>query len=194
MAASINGFLLDINVSEEHQLESEVTDHPVERGGDITDNVRPKPIVVTVESLVSDSPLGFVAQSRTPGTLPTDEALALLRRIRQSREPVAIETSLGRYENMVLQSLRIPRNAEVGTHALQFSAVFKQVEFITNERTTVRVSDPRAAKKTTVGNKPADEVAISPERAAARARNARYAAAQRARCERASIAWRTLNC
>ena len=196
MTASIKGFLLDVNITEEHQFEAEVTDHPVEKGSDVTDNVRTKPDVVTIESIVSDSPLGAVARSRAAGTLPTDEALALLRAIRKAREPVAIETSLGRYENMVLQSLRIPRNSQIGTSAIQFTATFKQVEVVTNQRTFVRVSDPRAAKKKSLGNKPATPVPenISPEQAEARARAARAAAARKARCDRASIAWRTIHC
>lgn len=194
MAASIKGFLLDVNISEEHSLESEVTDHPVEKGADITDNVRVKPDVVNIESIVSDSPLGEVARKRTPGTLPTEEAIALLRAIRKAREPVAIETSLGRYENMVMQSLSIPRNSQVGVSALQFRATFKQVEVVTNQRTFVQVSEPRAQKKRALGNKPAKPVDISPARAEARARNAREAAAFRERCDRASVTWRTAHC
>ena len=42
--ASIAGFPIDATVTETHDLESEVTEYPTEKGSDITDHVRNKPI------------------------------------------------------------------------------------------------------------------------------------------------------
>lgn len=196
---SIDGYVLDVNITEEHQFENEVTEHPVEKGSSISDNIRVKPDVVSMESIVSDSPLGEIAKLRSQGSndvntiSPTEEALAILKAIRKAREPVTIVTSLGTYTNMLMVSLTVPRDSKSGA-ALQFRTSFKQLDVVTNQRTTVRVAVPIASKKKTLGNKPSKEVTISPARAEARARNARAAQAQKERCDKASITWRTAHC
>jgi hypothetical protein len=150
---SIAGYIIDAAISEEHTLDSEVTEFPVESGSNVTDNVRPLPATVVIEGVVSDTPIeGMVAVRSASTTLPSQEALDLLLRIRADREPVAVETSLRRYETMVLESLSIPRDAETG-HALRFSATFREIIIVVNERTTVKVATPLAGKKKKLGAK-----------------------------------------
>jgi hypothetical protein len=152
---TIAGYPIDVAVTEEHGSEAEITDHPVEKGGNVTDHMRVKPATVAIEGIVSDTPLGEVAldPSRLGSTAPSDDAHALLVKIQNDREPVAITTSLGRYENMELQSLSAPRDARTGK-ALRFRATFKQVTFVTNKRTTVRTAAPRSRGKSKHGMKP----------------------------------------
>ncbi len=57
----IDGFLLDCATSETPVFEADVTSHPVEKGSDVTDNMRVKPVRYTVEGIVSDTPIGVVA-------------------------------------------------------------------------------------------------------------------------------------
>lgn len=165
MSAIINGYELDVAVNEDHTFESEVTEHPVEIGADVADHVRARPITVTLEGIVSDTPIGAVAQRRQQFTLvngeafalPSEEALAFLRAVHEAREPVTIQTSLGSYENMMLRSLQVPRSTETG-EALRFTASFVQVVIVQNLRTVVRVAVPRASNKVNRGNKPAADV------------------------------------
>lgn len=162
---TINGFVLDASLTESHGFESEVTDYPVESGASITDNVRPKPIVVSIEGIVSDSPIGPVANIRAasrgvslsdiPDDLPSETALAALLRIRDAREPVTIVTSLKTFDNMAMINLDIPRDGETG-HALRFTATFQQIIYITNARTLIKVSPPTSTglgKKKDLGPK-----------------------------------------
>lgn len=154
MPLIIDGYEIDVAESEEHTFENDVTEHPVESGADITDHVRARAIVVTVEGIVSDTPLEALARRRNElveiggetFAKPSEEAFARLLEINDSREPITIETSLKTYSDMVLQSLSAPRNAGTG-EALRFSATFKQVRLVTSERTTVLVSVPRGKKK-----------------------------------------------
>jgi hypothetical protein len=160
----IDGYIIDASLSESHTFESEVTDYPVESGASITDNVRPKPIVVSIEGVVSDSPIGPVATARNNETaspdaelqfLPSEAALDKLLRIRDAREPITIVTSLKTFESMVLTNLDVPRDADTG-HALKFTASFQQVILVTNNRTTVKVSPPTSTglgKKKDLGPK-----------------------------------------
>lgn len=150
----IGPYVIDASVSESHEFSSEVTQYPVEQGGAVTDNIRPKPIVVTIEGIVSDTPIGGVAALRHVGargdgkTTPSSEALAALEAIRLARDPVTITTTLRTFDNMVMTSLSVPRDAATGA-ALRFSATFQQIIVVTNSRSTVRVTPVRAQPKRT---------------------------------------------
>jgi len=160
----IDGYRLDAAPSEDHAFESEVTSHPVEDGADITDHVRARPVTVSISGVVSDSPIGAVADQRVLGDVPSADAFTLLLEIRDAREPVTIQTNLRTFDNMVLTSLQVPQDASTG-QSLRFRATFVQVELVRNERTVVEVSVPRVAKKDNRGNKPAPtiEAATVPE-------------------------------
>lgn len=161
----IDGYEIDAALKEEHAREAIVTEYPIEEGSDVTDHVLPKPKRYSLDGVVSDTPMGgmreiranqgaFVEGETTFGVKPSDDALAKLEEIFENRKAVTIETELKTYENMFMESLSVPRDKETG-EALRFSAKFKQGKFIKNERTTVRVAVPRAAKKVNRGNKPA---------------------------------------
>lgn len=154
---TIDGYRIDVALSEDHSFDSDVTDFPVERGGDITDNVRVKPIVVTLDGLISDAPLGDLVQLRQRegsfiGSAPSNDAFAKLLEIRDARQPVTIETSLQVFKDMMLKSLSVPRDAKTGK-ALRFRATFQQIRFVTNVFQRVRVAVPRAQPKVDQGPK-----------------------------------------
>ena len=156
---TINGYIIDLATSEDHSFDSEVTDHPVETGADITDNIQAKPIQVTLDCIVSDTPIGAIAAARNsldpnqPLFVPSSDCYAHMIAIRDARQPVTIVTSLGTFTNMAMTSLSVPRSAQNG-ESLHFKAAFKQITFVTNLRTTIRVAVPRAATKKDLGNKP----------------------------------------
>lgn len=150
---AINNFLIDCSISESHSFDSEVTDYPVESGSSIADNIRPLPIQVDIEGLVSNTPIGLMRDERSSAdTRPAEDAYELFQSIRKAREPVTIQTSLRTFDSMVLQSLTIPK----GDHMdhLRFQAKFKQIITVENKR-TIRVSTPIGTGKKKVG-KPAD--------------------------------------
>lgn len=147
----IAGFEIDATLSEGHKFPATATDFPVERGADITDHVRNTSLHVAIEGIVSDTPIGVMVDKRAGTSLPSDDALAHLMSIRNAREPVTIETSLAVYDNMLMLDLDVPRDAHTGD-AIRFSAEFKQVTIITNNRTVVKTSSPRGRKKQKLGN------------------------------------------
>lgn len=163
----IDGYPIDCAKFEDHTLESDVTEDPVESGANMTHHVRALPARVSLEAWVSDTPLGDMVQTRarsavltalSTGSLPipSDEAYARLRLIHEKREPITIETNLRRYDNMVLRSLSVP--IDVGTgDALMFRAEFVEVRIVTNERTVVRVAVPSGKSKVNRGHKAAEE-------------------------------------
>lgn len=158
---TIDGFSVDITRLEDHSFESEVTEHPVEEGVDITDHVRRKPIKLSMECVVSDSPVGPVRDLRNRVTTkPSEDAFAKMLAIREAGEPVTVATSLKVFNNMLLTNLGVPRTAANG-RALVFTVTFVQIEFVTNARTTVRVNLPRGQNKRSLGGKQLKEAAIA---------------------------------
>ncbi len=137
--ASIQGFgqdkpfFIDCLLSDSHTFDSDVTEFPVESGSTISDNIRNKPLVVTMECVVTNSPIGQLVSLRDKVSDPADSAYDLLLKIRSDRQLVTITTSLRTYIDMALQGLTIPRESGRGDE-LKFTATFKQVELVTNRR------------------------------------------------------------
>ena len=153
MPVFIDGFELDVSVRELHRRSSKITDFEVEEGSDTSDHIRPLPDTLLVQGVVSDTPIGLAADSRSDNGLPSDEALAHFEEIHENREPVLIETPLKVYQSMALEMLEIPRDKDTGA-ALRFTAMFKKIRIVTNRRSIVRVAAPRAARRRNRGAKP----------------------------------------
>jgi hypothetical protein len=150
--AMVDDFLFDCLLSDDHTFESEVTELPVEDGSNFSDNIYNKPIMVTMDVIVSNTPLNPILGVRDPSTTPVNEAYARLLQVRDNRKPVTIRTSLQTWTSMALKTLSIPRRSGEAD-ALHVTATFKQVTIVRNTRTT-RVAVPRAMNAKTE-NKPA---------------------------------------
>lgn len=151
---TIDGMIVDAALREEHTFEADVTEHPVETGASITDHVRTKPPTISIEGIVSDTPLEPVASLRQGDDLPSYETRVRLYEIWNAREPVTIDTTLTLYKNMVMQSFTIDEDGTTG-EACRFRATFKQIRYVKNRRTFVTVAVPRAKGKVNRGNRPA---------------------------------------
>jgi len=155
-------YLMDLALSEEFSFPGEATKFPVEKGVDFTDHIRELPDEVTLECIVSDTPIGDVATdpTRQPATgpdgttstaLPSAEALQRLRELKAARRPVRIETTLGTFTSMAFIDLNVPVSKDKSPGrsdpdpkkqrpgALFFTAKFRKVVVTTNTRTKVRV-------------------------------------------------------
>ncbi len=139
----IDGYPIDISTGETHTFPAEVTSYPVEKGADTADHVRAKPLKVSLDCIVSDTPIGLITthSTRTDGSIPSGTMYQRLLALRDKGDPVVISTSLDVFEDMVLSDLSIPRDAGE-PHQLHFKVEFTQFIFVTNNRTTVRVATP----------------------------------------------------
>lgn len=69
----VNGPLnFDATISESHDREADVTDYPVEEGSNVADHVRPRPWTLSLETFVSNQPIGSRDAQRQGLTLPLD--------------------------------------------------------------------------------------------------------------------------
>lgn len=160
------GYLeFDVSISELHQITAQATQHPLEDGAVITDHVRPDPIILTVEAFVSDTPIhipethtdGAVGQTtarsttdpsrQTFTTLGFQKALNRVQNVMHQLfelvnrgAPVELITSIRRYENMIIESCEMPRNAE-SSSAVTFAMTFRQIRIVRTE--TVRAPEPK---------------------------------------------------
>ncbi len=138
---------IDGAISESHKLSADVTKDRVESGSTFNDNIQNDPIEVTLECLVSDTPLGdMVGIRHGQEGLPSEAVRAQLKAIRAARQPVSIETAGDVYESMAMGDLEYTYDADTG-HALKFSVTFTEFVIISNQRTIVRVATPSIAGK-----------------------------------------------
>jgi hypothetical protein len=179
---TIDSVVLDASVTQSHVTEVEVTEHPVETGAAISDHARKKPDTLSIEGIVSNTPMSRSQDHRIiatqSGNLSTnvledhpadrpgyaEDAYAKLLALADSGKLITIVTSLRTYDSMVLTNLTVPRDAKTGD-VLRFTANFKRVRVVTNKTTVVKVAKvPRAKGKQKTGKqvaKPASDAATT---------------------------------
>jgi hypothetical protein len=151
---AVAGVTIDATISEEHSSEADVTEHPVEQGSAITDHIRAKPRRLTLNGVISDTPL--TALNFDPGTTDRPvQAWQELKRIQEQAELVDVVTSLESYYNMALESLSCTRDAQKG-QALHFTASLREV--IKADAQTVAAPTSPAAKPKALGKQPTPPV------------------------------------
>lgn len=130
---------VDVTMSEDHSFEADVSSYPVESGGDITDNVRIKPLSVKWECIISDTPIDVDGgQTTIFGALPQIDAYDAITALFKARQTIIIQDSLDVFDSMMITAVSIPRSAQNGS-ALVFSITFQQVLILENKRDTVVV-------------------------------------------------------
>jgi len=147
---------LDCEVSSQHESTSETTEHAVEQGASVADHVRPNADTCTLVAMVSNHPLrggsvrplklSIEGRNVSVNVLQFDtvtdrvgEADAELQRLQQRSELLTIETSLRRYENVVITRYSVDRDASTA-HALSLILEIKRLRLVSSQ--LVSVPDP----------------------------------------------------
>ena len=143
--------IVDVVVTEQHASDSDVTDHPVEVGVDITDHFRPKPRGLKLDCMLTDTPIG-PGQFAQPGR--SRDAYAVLERLKDTGVLITLTTKLRQYENLLIANLGAPIDSSTGD-GLKFSMTLREIRTVESKTVPVRVSVPRAAKKANLGKKSA---------------------------------------
>jgi hypothetical protein len=166
LPTTIDSLTLDASLSENHQTDVEVTDHPVEQGADVTDHRRRKPDSLTLEGIVSNYPLpsatdvealqewqGRQWYSRSSASFGRAEsAYQQLLDLADSSVLITVVTNLRIYENMTLTSLHVPRDAKSG-QMIRFTATFREIRIVANKTIQVKAATSRATKKKDLNKK-----------------------------------------
>lgn len=139
----VAGIVIDASVSEEHVSTMDLTDNEVEEGVDVTDHARLKPAQLTMDCVISDTPLGYavigniqnVVRSVSTlfgGTSRSIDAYNDLLALQKTALPFTVYTGLRRYTNMILTELTVPRTAETGG-ALHFKASMREIRIVSSQ-------------------------------------------------------------
>ncbi len=143
---TLDDFEIDVVTSEQWTREADITEEPVEDGVDITDHIRLKQLVVTVEGVVSDTPIGTLADRRSTASLPTEEFAALLDDIYRNKRLVTYGGAKRGASNLALKAYTLPEDPQTGD-SLPFSLTLKQIRVVEVKRTRVKVAIPRVKSK-----------------------------------------------
>lgn len=143
---------LDVCKARRYRYGAVITDYPIEDGSSIGDHRKKNPDAVEIEGMVSGSPLISVStveplalkgdgtslsQPSAPSAMQA--AHDLLHDIHDKHRWVTVVTEYRTHENMLLESLEIPRDAKTGM-AFDFTVSFKHVSVVTTQATALPAS------------------------------------------------------
>lgn len=164
-ATKVDTIDIDSCLDETHTLTNTVTDHPVEKGSNITDHSRPDPDTVTLRCFVSNTPLsesqqktasnatpaipgfsGIIAQGRVQRTSNIgaidgrgEDAYKKLLKLRNDGSLITVVTTLRTYTKSSTQGMMITSITIPRTtknyDGIEFSITLKQVRIVTNRST-----------------------------------------------------------
>ena len=146
-AGGTDTLVVDACVKEDHALENATTDHPVEEGYNVTDHSRPQPRRLSLECVVSNSPIGR-------STLSSNDALATWRIFEglwKNPQRVSVSTSRGLYESMLVEKVTNAVDAK-SANALVFTVTLKEIRVVKSRYSRIVVAkDTRAQPKQKAG-------------------------------------------
>jgi hypothetical protein len=128
---------MDACISRNYDFRAQVTQFPIETGSTVTDHVHLQPDELTLEGMVSNVPVTEVptvldlrgdAQA-SPGATAggrAQQAYDALLTVFRKRLPLTVFTEHNIYEDMILESLSIPKDRVTGD-SLKFSASLKKI-------------------------------------------------------------------
>ncbi len=171
--------VFDAVLSESHEGTSVLTEHAVESGAPISDHKRANPARLTIEALVTNTPLlappasGYGEGPAVTAEVRKDEDVkanvvifsasfdrladveTTLRRLRLEATPVTVSTRVRTYEQVQVVSVTCPREPEDGD-SLRFQIEFQEVR-VAQSRTVdaPRPREPRGRRRTDAGDQEA---------------------------------------
>lgn len=125
---------LDARVGSSYRFSSEITQYPVESGATITDHVHLRPDEITIEGMVTDTPvnelptvLGLRGDNQAaPAGARTQGAFDALWTVWRNRLPLTVVTEYLVLDDMIIESLEIPKSPDRG-EAIWFTLTLKKI-------------------------------------------------------------------
>lgn len=130
---SILSLELDATIMEAPEFTSKPTSNEVESGADITDHVTNDPVTLTIEGVVTNSPIGILQSLRAIASANAwQDAYNFIKQLRENREPFDFVGGLQVYESMIITSFSPTRTPRTG-EALEFRMTMKQIKTVETE-------------------------------------------------------------
>lgn len=150
---------LDAALSQSHEMTAEVTEHAVEDGSLISDNIVNKPRRLRIDGVITDAPIRFLSGIRTlldGGDSRSQSAFEALSDLYDQRRPFIVSTRRKIYHSVVFISLVVRDDADT-VESLRFTADLKQIRFAEQAFSDISVADSvvdRAQPRNNVGAQP----------------------------------------
>jgi len=150
---------IDATIKESHDNSCIVTENPVEASQDptklvsqITDHVQVKPFTLTLEGIITDTPIYFPIYGNIQNFINTVAAFAgtstrsrqqydNLLTLQRSRVPFTVVTSLTKYNNMILQSFTVERDKD-RSNCIYFTMNLIQIRLVESQTTNQAPTKP----------------------------------------------------
>lgn len=165
----IGSIRFDATLQETHQDSSDITEHPVEGGFNVSDHIRQKPPTLTLTGIISNTPLsseqaqrvvsaggGVTVTTKASAAQPegatgyAQKAYSELRSLAVG-QLVRVVTATRTYENMAIADITVPRDPRTGD-ALFFQIQLRQVRIVQNKTTRrVTAKETKAQQKQKTG-------------------------------------------
>ena len=151
------GVVIDASMKEVHDSDCNVTTNPVEDGVAVADHVQILPKTLSMEGVVTDTPVSFSIINNVTGLISTatslfgassrsKDAYDDLLKLRDERQPFRVVTGLQVYDNMILEKLSITRTAQTGK-AINFRALLREIAIVKSEVISTAANRGDLAKK-----------------------------------------------
>ena len=147
----IQSIEFDATLEELHDWQNEVTQNPVEEGAPVSDHIIATPDKLRLSGVITNSPLRgefagqyFGGDTASPRIQTTFEAL---RALHEARDTITAYTKHAVYRDMAIQSISIPRNAQIGEE-VQFTMELVNIRMVRTQMVALPpgISAKKAAK------------------------------------------------
>lgn len=128
---------LDARVGSTYRFSSSITQYPVESGATITDHVHLNPDEISMEGMVSDTPVNELPsvlslrgdrEYQGAGTR-SQTAFDTLMAVWRDRTPLTVVTEYMIFDDMLVESFEVPKSPDRG-EAIWFSATLKKINTV----------------------------------------------------------------
>lgn len=126
------GLELDATILESPQYGATPTQSDVETGADITDHVELDPERLSIQGIVTNTPIDLLSGGIAISENPAQDALFYLLELYRRREPFDFVGGLKVYSDMIITSFNPSRTPQTG-NALEFTMTMQQIRIVDSE-------------------------------------------------------------
>jgi len=134
---NIGGWFFDAFLKIDHSSRLTITEHPIQTGASIADYAYLNPQQLTFDIGMSDVAQSLVPDQFTQGWSRSVTAYQVLKELQKNRVPLQVNTRLGVYKNMLIESIDTSDNYQT-QYGLKATVVLREL-FIA-QVTTVKIS------------------------------------------------------
>lgn len=140
-----NLLFFDATLKEGHRAKNVITRQPVEQGVDITDHVRPEPDELSLDAIITNSPLN--SDGLDPNSVNNaSAAYQLLLSLKNDATFLSVSTALRDYDNMIISSIDVDRDKTTG-QVLAVKLAFQSVLLVSSQQVPIPAKPSGTAKK-----------------------------------------------